>query len=310
MRVLVTGGAGFIGSHLCEALIGRGDEVTVLDNFDAAYDPALKEANIGSLDVSLIRGDVRDRDALDTALDGADVVVHLAALAGVRESLKDPAAYASVNVDGTVKLLEALRDRGCVPLIFASSSSVYGARTGGPFRETDSVDWPESPYAATKRSAELMCHAAHQSYGQQVTMFRFFTVYGPRQRPTMGIARFVRMALSGEAIPLYGDGSSARDYTYVDDVVRAITMAVDKPQAEAVLNVGGSEPIRLDGLVQAVGEACGVDVKVEHQGSQPGDVPLTWADPSAIQSVLGWSAEVSLKEGLRRYVDWVKCSAG
>jgi UDP-glucuronate 4-epimerase len=231
-----------------------------------------------------------------------DSVVHLAALAGVRESLEDPAAYASVNVDGTVNLLEAIKARDRMPLVFASSSSVYGARTTGPFKESDPVDWPESPYAATKRSAELMCHAAHQSWGQSVSMLRFFTVYGPRQRPTMAISRFVRMALAGETIPLYGDGSSARDYTYVDDVVRAILAAVDQPQGEALLNVGGGNPIRLDALVAAVGEACGVEVQVEHQGEQRGDVPLTWADPSRIQEVLGWSAEVDLVEGLRRVV--------
>lgn len=302
MNVLVTGGAGFIGSHLVRALLGRGDQVTVLDNFNEAYDPALKEQNLEGLDIEIIHGDVRDRSSVETALRGIDSVVHLAALAGVRESLEDPAAYASVNVDGTVNLLEALRDRDRMPLVFASSSSVYGARTGGPFKETDSVDWPESPYAATKRAAELMCHAAHQSWGQSVSMLRFFTVYGPRQRPTMAISRFVRMALAGETIPLFGDGSSARDYTYVDDAVGAVMAALDQPQPEAVLNVGGGHPVRLDALVAAVGEACGVQISVQHQGEQPGDVPLTWADPSRINETLGWQAEVRLEEGLRRVV--------
>jgi UDP-glucuronate 4-epimerase len=302
VNLLVTGGAGFIGSHLVRALLDRGDQVTVLDSFNDAYDPALKEENLQGLDIQIIHGDVRDRASVEEGMRGVDSVVHLAALAGVRESLEDPAAYASVNVDGTVNLLEALKARDRMPLVFASSSSVYGARTGGPFKETDLVDWPESPYAATKRSAELMCHAAHQSWGQSVSMLRFFTVYGPRQRPTMAISRFVRMALAGETIPLYGDGSSARDYTYVDDVVRAILAAVDQPQGEALLNVGGGNPIRLDALVAAVGQACGVEVQVEHQGEQRGDVPLTWADPSRIQEVLGWSAEVDLVEGLRRVV--------
>ncbi len=306
MNLLVTGGAGFIGGHLTAAFLARGDTVTVLDNFDPAYDPALKEENLAGLEVQLIHGDVRDRAAVEEALRGVDAVVRLAALAGVRESLRDPGAYASVNVGGTVNLLEALRERDRVPLVFASSSSVYGARTNGPFKETDPVDWPESPYAATKRAAELMCHSAHQSWGQSVTMLRFFTVYGPRQRPTMAIARFVRMALSGETIPLYGDGSSARDYTYVDDAVRAILAAIARPQPDAVFNVGGGSPVRLDALVQAVGEACGVTPDVVHEGEQPGDVPLTWADPSAVAETLGWKAEVSLEEGLHKYVEWAR----
>jgi UDP-glucuronate 4-epimerase len=303
VNVLVTGGAGFIGSHLVRALLDRGDQVTVLDSFNDAYDPALKERNLEGLDIALIHGDVRDRASVEEALRGVDGVVHLAALAGVRESLEDPAAYASVNVGGTVNLLEALRARDRMPLVFASSSSVYGARTDGPFAESDPVDWPESPYAATKRAAELMCHAAHQSWGQPVSMLRFFTVYGPRQRPTMAISRFVRMALQGETIPLFGDGSSARDYTYVTDVVGAVLAALDQPQGRAVLNVGGGRPVRLDALVAAIGEACGVQLSLEHQGEQPGDVPLTWADSSAIQERLGWSAQVRLVEGLRRVVE-------
>jgi UDP-glucuronate 4-epimerase len=303
VNVLVTGGAGFIGSHLVRGLLDRGDQVTVLDSFNDAYDPTLKERNLEGLDIALIHGDVRDRASVEEALRGVDGVVHLAALAGVRESLEDPAAYASVNVGGTVNLLEALRARDRMPLVFASSSSVYGARTDGPFAESDPVDWPESPYAATKRAAELMCHAAHQSWGQPVSMLRFFTVYGPRQRPTMAISRFVRMALQGETIPLFGDGSSARDYTYVTDVVGAVLAALDQPQGRAVLNVGGGHPVRLDALVAAIGEACGVQVSLEHQGEQPGDVPLTWADPSAIQDRLGWSAQVRLVEGLRRVVE-------
>jgi len=306
VNLLLTGGAGFIGGHLAAALVARGDAVTVLDNFDAAYDPALKERNLEGLDIELVHGDVRDRVAVEAALQGVDAVVHLAALAGVRESLRDPGSYASVNVGGTVTLLEALRERDRMPLVFASSSSVYGARTDGPFVETDRVDWPESPYASTKRAAELMCHSAHQSWGQSVTMLRFFTVYGPRQRPTMAIARFVRMALAGETIPLYGDGSSARDYTFVDDAVRAILAALASPQPEAVLNVGGGNPVRLDALVQAVGDACGVTPVVEHQGDQPGDVPLTWADPTAVAEMLGWKAEVSLEDGLRKVVEWVR----
>ena len=278
MNILVTGGAGFIGSNLVRALLARGDRVTVLDNFDDAYDPALKEHNLTGLDIELIHGDIRDRVAVDTALGGVDAVVHLAARAGVRESLENPGLYASVNVGGTVTLLEAMRERLDMPLVFASSSSVYGERSDGPFSENDELGFPASPYAGSKRSAELMCHAAHTSTGQRVTALRFFTVYGPRQRPAMAIARFVRMARAGETIPVYGGGSSQRDYTYVDDAVSAVLASLDNPQDFAVLNVGGGNPIRLDALVRAVGEVTGREITTEVQPVQPGDVSLEPTD--------------------------------
>jgi UDP-glucuronate 4-epimerase len=303
VRVLVTGGAGFIGSHLVRALLARGDQVTVLDNFDDAYDPARKVANLTGLEVELIEGDVRDRSAVEEALRGVDSVVHLAAKAGVRESLENPGAYASVNVGGTVTLLEALRDRNHVPLVFASSSSVYGERTSGPFAESDPLGFPASPYAGSKRAAELMCHGAHLSWGQPVAMLRFFTVYGPRQRPAMAISKFIRAAQSGERVQLFGDGSSRRDYTHVSDAVRAIMAAVDQPQACAVLNVGGGAPIRLGELVAAIEEAVGRPMNVEHIDTQPGDVSLTWADPSVIRQVLGWSPKVAIVDGIRTMLE-------
>ena len=306
MNVLVTGGAGFIGSNLVRALLDRGDQVTVLDNFDDAYDPSLKEQNLIGLPIELIHGDIRDRAAMDQALRGIDAVVHLAARAGVRESLENPGLYASVNVGGTVNVLEALKEKLDIPLVFASSSSVYGERSDGPFVETDDLGFPASPYAGSKRSAELMCHAAHTSTGQRVTALRFFTVYGPRQRPAMAIARFVRMARAGETIPVYGGGSSQRDYTYVDDAVRAILASLDDPQDFAVFNVGGGNPIRLDDLVRAVGEVTGCDIKTEVQPVQPGDVSLTWANPALIEEVLGWKAKVSVLDGLRQYVEWLE----
>jgi len=302
VRVLVTGGAGFIGSHLVRALIGRGDQVTVLDNFDEAYDPSLKIANIEGLDLELVEGDVRDRVAVEEALVGVDAVVHLAARAGVRESLEHPGLYASVNIGGTVNLLEALRDRGNVPLVFAGSSSVYGERDDGPFSESDALGFPASPYAGSKRSAELVCHGAHLSWGQQVTVLRFFTVYGPRQRPAMAISKFIGMAQTGETIPLFGGGLSRRDYTYVDDAVRSVLAALGQPQGFEVLNVGGGSPVTLNGLVAAIAEATGREVEIERLEEQPGDVSLTWADPSRIRELLGWSAEVELVEGLRRTV--------
>ena len=302
MRVLVTGGAGFIGSHLVRALLERGDSVTVLDNFDEAYDPSLKLQNLESLDIELVHGDVRDRAAVEESLRGVDAVVHLAAKAGVRESLENPAEYASVNVDGTVTLLEALRGRDRVPMVFASSSSVYGERSEGPFAESDGLGFPSSPYAATKRAAELMCHGAHLSWGQPVTMLRFFTVYGPRQRPTMAISKFIRAVQAGEQITLFGDGSSRRDYTYVDDAVSSVLAALDKPQSLAVLNVGGGNPVTLDQLVAGIGEATGKPVISERIDVQRGDVSLTWADPTEIAATLGWQAKTALVEGLRRTV--------
>jgi UDP-glucuronate 4-epimerase len=302
LRVLVTGGAGFIGSHLIRALLERGDAVTVLDNFDPAYDTALKLANIEGLPISLVDGDVRDRAAVEEALQGVDSVVHLAAKAGVRESLIHPTEYASVNVGGTVNLLEALRGRDRVPVVFAGSSSVYGEREDGPFSESDSLGLPASPYAGTKRAAEQMCHNAHLGWGQAVTVLRFFTVYGPRQRPAMAISKFIRMALAGETIPLFGEGETQRDYTYVSDVVGAVLAAVDQPRGFGLFNVGGGRPVTLNALVKAIGEATGSTVNVEHLERQPGDVSLTWADASAIREALGWEARTGLVDGLQQTV--------
>ena len=299
MRVLVTGGAGFIGSHLVRALLQRGDSVSVLDNFDDAYDPARKVANLEGLQIDLTEGDVRDRSAVEEAMRGVDAVVHLAAKAGVRESLEHPAEYASVNVGGTVTVLEALRQRDGVPLVFASSSSVYGERVEGPFSESDALGFPSSPYAGSKRAAELMCHGAHLSSGLPIAMLRFFTVYGPRQRPAMAISKFLRAAQQGESVDLFGDGSSRRDYTHVSDAVRAIVAAVDAPQGFSVFNVGGGAPVRLTELVAAIEEAVGRPMKVRHIPNQPGDVSLTWSDPARIRQALGWKAEMPLVDGLR-----------
>ena len=233
---------------------------------------------------------------------GVDAVVHLAALAGVRESLESPAEYASVNVGGTINLLEAVRQRPGVPFVFASSSSVYGNRQDGPFKETDPLSFPASPYAASKRAAELMCHSAHLSWGQSMTMLRFFTVYGPRQRPTMAISKFIGMAKNSEVIPIFGDGKSRRDYTYVGDAVEAIVAALHKPQAFSVLNVGCGQPIQLDALVDAIGRATGQAIQTQRLDAQAGDVELTWADASEARRVLGWAAKVDLVDGLRRTV--------
>ena len=306
MHVLVTGGAGFIGSQVVAALLARGDAVTVLDCFDDAYDPALKRANLDGTRATVVEGDLRDLDTVQSALGEADAVVHLAARAGVRESLADPLLYESVNVRGTAVILEALRRQGRARLVFASSSSVYGARaTGERFTEDDNADTPVSPYAATKRAGELICHAAHAAWGMPITCLRFFTVYGPRQRPAMAIAKFFRLIRAGEPLPVFGDGSAIRDFTYVDDAVSAVLAALDNPQGFQVLNVGSDAPVRLDDLISAIAEAAGTPAILEHLPIQNGDVPRTHADVSRARSVLGWSPQVSLEEGLRRYAAWV-----
>lgn len=313
MRVLVTGGVGFIGSHLTEALLERGDEVVVLDSFDDAYPVARKEEHVALLGLvegpgprRLVRGDIRDEALLDTLLPQVDAVVHLAAIAGVRDSLRDPLRYVDVNVRGTVCVLEAMKRASVRRLVFASSSSVYGAQDSGTFHEGLPADRPVSPYAATKRAAELLCYSAHADWGLDATCLRFFTVYGPRQRPAMAIAHFVRLAMEGAPLPLYGDGSSLRDYTYVGDAVRGVLASLDRLDGYRVLNLGCGSPVRLDALVQAIGGAVGRSVQVQHLPEQPGDVPRTHADISAARAVLGWQPEVDLEEGLRRYVAWVR----
>lgn len=311
MRVAVTGGAGFIGSHLVEALLARGDRVSVIDNLDDAYDPRIKEANLAAIAAfgagasRLVRGDVRDPEALGAALEGAEAVVHLAARAGVRSSLIDPQLYTAVNVGGTAAVLDALRVRPGVRLVLASSSSVYGASARPPFDEDDAADRPQSPYAATKRAAELLAHAAHAGWGTPVTCLRFFTVYGPRQRPEMAISRFLRLALAGEALPLYGDTRSSRDYTWVGDVVAAILASLDRPRPYAVINVGGGRPVTLADLARAVGRATGRAVTVEELPPQPGDVPLTHASTARAEALLGWRPMVGLDEGLARTAAWM-----
>ena len=312
MHVLVTGGAGFIGSHLTEALLDRGDTVTLIDSLDDAYDPAIKARNLAELRrhasaaPRVIQADLREPGLLLEALEGVDAVAHLAARAGVRQSLVAPQLYAAANVGGMAAVLDALRQRPGIPLVFASSSSVYGASPRVPFREDDPADQPLSPYAATKRAAELLGHAASAGWGAEVTCLRFFTVYGPRQRPDMAISRFLRRALDGVPLPVYGDPGSCRDYTWVGDVVAAIVAALDRPRPYAVLNVGGGAPVTLAGLVQAVAEAVGREVAVDSLPPQAGDVPLTHADIGRAAELLGWAPRVGLAEGLRRTAAWMR----
>jgi len=308
MKILVTGGAGFIGSHVVERLVQRGDEVTVFDGFDVAYDTVQLERNLQSVmgHIRLIRGDLCDSDRVGQAVEQAETVVHLAAQTGVRRSLEQPARYARTNVEGSIVLLEQMRAYGVERLVFASSSSVYGARTGGPFVETDPLGQAQSPYAASKQAGEEVMRLWNHLYGIQSTVLRFFTVYGPRQRPEMAIHRFARKLMRGESLPVYGDGASSRDYTYVDDIVAGILGAVDHPVNFEVVNLGNRNPVRLNDLVSAIGHAVGCTPEIQRLPNQPGDVPMTWADTSRAEDLFGYAPNVSLDDGLSRFVAWLR----
>jgi UDP-glucuronate 4-epimerase len=306
-RILVTGGAGFIGSHVCERLLARGDSVTVLDNFNDFYDPALKRGNAAMLPNARIEhGDLRDRALIARlfAQGEFDGVIHLAAMAGVRPSLLDPLHYEDVNVRGTVILLEELKSRPATRFVFASSSSVYGARDTVPFSETDDIHHPVSPYAATKRAGELLCYTHHHLYGIPTSCLRFFTVYGPRQRPEMAIAKFTRAIRAGKPVPFFGDGSTRRDYTYIDDIVDGVLAALDRCAGYEIYNLGESATTSLSELVAMLGEICGREPILDRQPLQPGDVPLTCADISKARRQLGYAPRTPVEQGLRQYVAW------
>jgi len=314
-RILVTGAAGFIGSWLTERLLDRGDAVVGLDNFDPFYDRAIKERNLTAARAhsrfELVEGDLRDRDAVHDlfAGDGFDAAVHLAARAGVRPSLADPAGYCETNLTGTAHLLEAMREAGCRSLVFASSSSVYGNNRKVPFHEDDRVDFPISPYAATKKAGEELCHVYHAVHGFSVLALRFFTAYGPRQRPEMAIHAFTRRLFAGEPIHVFGDGSMERDFTYVDDVVDGVEAAVDHViggEGIRILNLGESEPIRLADLVGALERATGREATIDRRPVPPGDVDRTFADITRARELLGYRPGVDLEEGLRRFVAWFR----
>jgi UDP-glucuronate 4-epimerase len=312
MRVLVTGAAGFIGSHTAEHLLRRGDEVVGLDNFNNFYDPALKRRNAavlaGNPGFELVEADLGDEPALDRlfARGHFDAVVHLAAWAGVRPSIQRPDIYIDANVRGTTNLLERARRGVGTRFVFASSSSVYGGRDTVPFRENDEVDRPISPYAATKKAGEVLCYTWHHLYGLPVSALRFFTVYGPRQRPEMAIHRFATLLSRGEPVPMFGDGGSARDYTYVDDIVQGTVAALDRCEGYEVYNLGESQTTRLDTLIQTLADALGVEAKVHAMPEQPGDVPITFADISKARARLGYAPSVGIHEGVVRFVEWFR----
>jgi UDP-glucuronate 4-epimerase len=311
-RFLVTGGAGFIGSHLSERLLDAGAEVVVLDNFDSFYDPAIKRANVeraaASPAYNLVVGDIRDEDVLERLFAGGrfDAVFHLAARAGVRPSIEDPVLYSSVNLDGTTRLLEACRRHEVRRFIFGSSSSVYGNNDKLPFSEDDPVDHPISPYAATKKAGEVLAYSYHHLFAMNVACLRFFTVYGPRQRPEMAIHKFARLLANGEPVEQYGDGSSARDYTFVSDIVDGILRAHEHCTGYHVWNLGGSRTVTLSDLLSKIAERLGVEPTIRQLPLQPGDVDRTWADVTRSENELDWRARVEIDEGLDRFVSWFK----
>lgn len=310
-HILITGGAGFIGSHLTESLVAEGHHVTIFDDFNDYYEPSFKRQNIARLGdlVTVIEADIRDAVAVERAFASQkfDSVVHLAARAGVRPSISDPKLYVTTNIDGTFNLLDACRYHGVNQFIFASSSSVYGVNKKVPFAETDPITRTISPYAATKMACEQICSNYSHLFGIRVMCLRFFTVYGPRQRPDLAINKFTNRILAGEPIERYGDGSTRRDYTYIADIVAGIraSLAYDKSEFE-IVNLGGSHTTTLSELIETLEEVIGKKAIINELPDQPGDVPLTSADVSRAKELFDWEPKTSLKDGLTNYVEWFR----
>lgn len=319
--VFVTGGAGFIGSACSKRLLKEGYDVLCLDNFNDYYDPQLKENNVLEVEqiahqyqrsYELIRGDVRDKELLFSLFRDKkiDMVIAWAACAGVRPSIEDPLYYVDVNVHGLTNLLEAMRNNDCKKLVFISSSSVYGNNKKVPFSEKDVVDFPISPYAATKKAGELLCHTYHSLFNMDIHCLRYFTVYGPHQRPDLAINKFTRLLLEGKSIPMFGDGNTARDYTYVDDIVEGTYLSMKYLQTHQgvydIFNLGGSHPITLKNLIHIIAAAVGKEAIIEQLPMQAGDVNITYSDYSHAKEVLGYEPQVRIEEGIQRFVDWYK----
>jgi len=313
-NILVTGGAGFIGSHLCESLLREGHRVICFDNFDNFYDPNIKIKNVQRIEkkfpdrFKLITGDIRNPEHLQEALkkNWIDLIVHLAAKAGVRPSIAQPLLYQDVNIRGTIVLLEACKKYGVKDFIFASSSSVYGENQRVPFSEEDLNLQPISPYGVTKRAGEILCYSYHRLYEINIVCLRIFTAYGPRQRPEMAIHKFTRLVDQGEKIPRYGDGSSQRDYTYIDDLIEGIQGAIHHHRGFEIYNLGESQTTSLKELIELIEEALDKKANIEVLESQPGDVSITYADITKAKLRLGYHPKVDLKEGIKRFVEWYK----
>ena len=311
-RALVTGAAGFIGSHLVDRLLRENWAITAVDNFDPFYGRACKHKNIephlAHANYSLIEGDIRDLASLRSRLGGDyDVIVHLAAKAGVRPSIQDPVGYQEVNVSGTQVVLELAKEWGTKHFVFASSSSVYGVNPNVPWREDDTVLLPISPYASTKVSGELLGHVYSHLFGIRFLALRFFTVYGPRQRPDLAIHKFGRLMLEGRPIPFYGSGTTRRDYTHVDDIVAGVRAAMEYRGAPyEVINLGNNQTVSLDEMVRTLEQALGVKAKIEPLPEQPGDVPQTWADLTKAGRLLGYNPQTPFAKGVARFVEWLR----
>jgi UDP-glucuronate 4-epimerase len=311
VNILVTGGAGFIGSHVCERLLREGHSVCAFDDLNDFYAPALKQANLRSLQAlalpfTFVRGDLTDVVAVEEAFATAqfDQVIHLAARAGVRPSLQQPALYLRVNVEGTANLLEAARARKVRKVTIASSSSVYGVNAKVPFSETDPIFSAISPYAASKLACEALGHTYHHVYGMDIAMLRFFTVYGPRQRPDLAIHKFASLISGGKAIPVFGDGSTARDYTYVTDTVDGVLACTRQEFGFDIFNLGESQTVRLDYLISLLEKSLGKTANIDRHPPQPGDVPITYADISKARAKLGYNPTVKIEVGIPKFVEW------
>lgn len=313
---LVTGGAGFIGSSLSERLVKEGNNVVAIDNFCDFYNPKIKENNVKELikcsNFKLYRADIRDKDAVRKIFEenNIDIVMHLAAMAGVRPSIENPVLYQEVNCMGTQNILEEMKAHNVKNLVMASSSSVYGNCKEVPFKENMVVDFAISPYAATKKANEVMTHVYHKLFDFNVIMLRFFTVYGPKQRPDLAINKFTRLMLEDKEIPMFGDGTTSRDYTYIDDIVdgiiRSCNYVANNNNVYEILNLGNSSPVSLKEMIDIIGQAVGVEPKIKQFPMQPGDVDRTFADVSKAKELIGYEPKTSFKEGIENFVKWYK----
>ena len=317
---LITGGAGFIGSSLSERLIKEGNRVVAIDNFCDFYNPTIKENNVKELiknsNFKLYRNDIRDREAVKKIFEenNIDIVMHLAAMAGVRPSIENPVLYQEVNCMGTQNILEEMKAHNVKNLVMASSSSVYGNCKEVPFKENMIVDFAISPYAATKKANEVMTHVYHKLFDMNVIMLRFFTVYGPKQRPDLAINKFTRLMLEDKEIPMFGDGTTSRDYTYIDDIVdgiiRSCNYVENNNDVYEILNLGNSSPVSLKEMINIIGQVIGTEPKIKQLPMQPGDVDRTFADISKAKKLIGYNPKTSFKEGIENFVKWYKINGG
>ena len=313
MNILVTGGVGFIGSHVCERLLDAGHTVCALDDLNDFYDPALKQNTLRELQARaqsfvFVHADITNRAEVDEVFASMafDQIIHLAARAGVRPSLEQPVLYQRVNVEGTVNVLEAARERGIKKITIASSSSVYGVNSKVPFSEGDPIFNAISPYAASKLACESLGHVYHHVYEMDVCLLRFFTVYGPRQRPDLAIHKFAKLMHAGQPIMMFGDGTASRDYTYVDDIVDGVIAATEREFGCEIINLGESQTVQLSRLIELLETALGVKAEINREPSQPGDVPITFANIEKAQRLLGYNPQTKIEDGIPRFIEWFR----